>query len=309
MFLTPLVIGLHAPRACAPSRHSRRRSARRRGARPPSFLTFLLVLDSRAPARLRRAVACWAWRAGRARCSRSAWPPASSPAARCSPPTRGSGRGGRRCGWRSRSSRASSGRRAAASGRRLPEDDEAFAVVEGVLRADASLDRRRRLAQRRCGRGRAERQGAERTGRHGAPQRRSGRLAASLLTVVGSLAAERIDDWRAGRRVRLPVAASPAVALSRSRRARSASARWRGAARRWSARSRAARWSRCSRAAAGSTRRWRARARLCPPRDRRRASAAGARSRRRSSPRSSSAIAPGSTTTCSGGCRRRAPTT
>ena len=46
-------------------------------------------------------------------------------------------RGGRRCGSRSRRSRARSGAMPTA-GRRLPEDDEAFAVVEGVLRADAA---------------------------------------------------------------------------------------------------------------------------------------------------------------------------
>ena len=91
---------------------------------------------------------------------------------------------------------------AAREGRRLPEDDEAFAVVEGVLRADASpaesgvslsvdVDKVWQVGQ---------------VGQVG--QVRPESLAAAggiLVTVVGSLAAERIDQWRAGRRVRLPV--------------------------------------------------------------------------------------------------------
>ena len=58
----------------------------------------------------------------------------------------------------------------------LPEDDEAFAIVEGVLRADASPTRRRRVAQRRRRRGR-ERRRSQRAGRSagasGARRRRS----------------------------------------------------------------------------------------------------------------------------------------
>jgi competence protein ComEC len=109
----------------------------------------------------------------------------------------------------------------------MPEDDEAFAVVEGILRADASpsesgislivdvdrfdggradvlrlarpepfdsplilsLSKDERLAQERLVEGRA----------------RSGQGGISI-TVVGSLAATALDDWRAGRRVRIPVA-------------------------------------------------------------------------------------------------------
>jgi predicted membrane metal-binding protein len=70
-----------------------------------------------------------------------------------------------------------------AAGRRLPIDDEVFAIVEGVLRADAS-------------------------------ESASG-VALSIdvdvpagggivVTVVGDLAKERLGDWRAGRRVRVP---------------------------------------------------------------------------------------------------------
>ena len=75
---------------------------------------------------------------------------------------------------------------AAAHGRRMPEDDEAFAIVEGVLRADASpTDAGVSLS--------VAVDGVE------------GREGGILVTVVGSLAADHLDDWRAGRRVRLPV--------------------------------------------------------------------------------------------------------
>ena len=81
-------------------------------------------------------------------------------------------------------------------GRRLPEDDEAFAIVHGTLRADASpgdagvslniavTDLENRSASL------------------------SGERAASggiLVAVSGVLAADRLDTWRAGRHVRLPV--------------------------------------------------------------------------------------------------------
>jgi competence protein ComEC len=87
--------------------------------------------------------------------------------------------------------------RAIADGRHPPEDDEAFAVVEGVLRADAapgpsgvslSLDVSRvasldlsttRACHSSCG--------------------------GIVVSVGGELAAERVHSWRAGRRVRLPV--------------------------------------------------------------------------------------------------------
>ena len=71
---------------------------------------------------------------------------------------------------------------AAREGRRLPIDDEAFAVVEGELRADAA----------RTATGVSLSLEAERTG--------------ILATVVGALAPQRMDEWRAGRRVRLPIA-------------------------------------------------------------------------------------------------------
>jgi competence protein ComEC len=85
--------------------------------------------------------------------------------------------------------------RAMQDGRGMPEDDEAFAVVEGTLRADASL-------------------GASGVSLSLAvdhlvnpthptyPTLVSGGL---LVTVVGSLTADRMGEWRAGRRVRMPV--------------------------------------------------------------------------------------------------------
>jgi competence protein ComEC len=95
---------------------------------------------------------------------------------------------------------------AAAEGRRVPEDDEAFGIVEGVLRADAapgasgvslSIDVTGLVGQE----GQEGRLGEiRRAGLSGPPT--SGGV---LVTVVGSLAVARIDEWRAGRRVRLPV--------------------------------------------------------------------------------------------------------
>jgi competence protein ComEC len=80
-------------------------------------------------------------------------------------------------------------REAEAEGRRLPEDDEAFAVVEGILRADASPSES----------GISLAIGVDRIDGRGV----KGGIA---VTVVGSLAATTFDDWRAGRRVRVPVA-------------------------------------------------------------------------------------------------------
>jgi competence protein ComEC len=107
--------------------------------------------------------------------------------------------------------------RAAVEGRWLPEDDEAFATIEGVLRADAaptengvslSIAVERALGQDgqdgRVGPDGMERDGFSRAARRatlvGSPV--SGGV---IVTVVGTLAAERIDEWRTGRRVRLPV--------------------------------------------------------------------------------------------------------
>jgi competence protein ComEC len=78
---------------------------------------------------------------------------------------------------------------AALENRRMPEDDEAFAVVEGVLRADAAPTEAGVSLS-------VEVDGL--VGQHEV----SGGI---LVTVVGSLAPAQMGDWRAGRRVRLPV--------------------------------------------------------------------------------------------------------
>lgn len=86
---------------------------------------------------------------------------------------------------------------AALSGRSLPEDDSAFAIVTGVVRADASprpngvslsLD---------------VTSIAGRPDSSGASELRPVR-GGVLLAVSGSLALERVDEWRAGRIVRVP---------------------------------------------------------------------------------------------------------
>jgi competence protein ComEC len=119
---------------------------------------------------------------------------------------------------------------AAREGRRLPEDEEAFAIVHGTLRADAAptdagvslsiavdaMDNRET--------GRASRE----TGSASLPGERLARWSASLsgerlapgsaslsgerpaaggilVTVTGTLAATEMTAWRAGRHVRLPV--------------------------------------------------------------------------------------------------------
>jgi len=104
---------------------------------------------------------------------------------------------------------------AALEGRRLPEDDEAFAIVEGTLRADASpteggvslsiaVDgvirqdgpKRREGQDGRDGRGAMEREGFSRATRRAttSPSPTSGGI---VVTIVGSLAAGHVDDWRA----------------------------------------------------------------------------------------------------------------
>ena len=254
------------------------------------------------PDRLRRAVAVWAWRAGRARVlARARRSRRSSPAARCWP----------RDAWQRRVAAAAARRVRGARARRararrtpraggVPEDDEAFAVVEGVLRADAAPTRQRRLAQPR--RRRLESDGQRRRSAK-AVEPASGGI---VVTVVGSLAADRVDEWRAGRRVRLPVhaaAARRAISIPACPTHERALAR-RGTTLVGTVKSGALvevrRARRLARRGDGA-RRARSRAARSPT-----PSAAGARGRRPSSPRSSSAIAPGSTTTCSGGCRRPA---
>jgi competence protein ComEC len=99
---------------------------------------------------------------------------------------------------------------AARQGRRLPEDDEAFAVVEGVLRSDGSVG----------GSGVSLSVAVDRVfypndpthltdppnPTHAPAVAGASKAAGGLVvTVAGSLAADRVADWRAGRRVRMPV--------------------------------------------------------------------------------------------------------
>src|SRR5437588_8577771 len=104
---------------------------------------------------------------------------------------------------------------AAADHRVLPEDDEAFAVVEGVLRQDGAITPTGAslsidvdnicsptLLGSRCATCSATLSGSRQT----LSGSRCADVAGGVLaTVVGSLATERIDLWRAGRRVRLPI--------------------------------------------------------------------------------------------------------
>jgi competence protein ComEC len=110
---------------------------------------------------------------------------------------------------------------AAAEGRRLPEDDEAFAILEGALRADAAptesgvaLSVQVDLIEGQEGRDGQDGQEKKRSASLSGEREKSRRAKASaeraitggvVVTVVGSLATERMDDWRAARRVRLPV--------------------------------------------------------------------------------------------------------
>src|SRR5262249_22544362 len=97
---------------------------------------------------------------------------------------------------------------AAREGRRLPEDDEAFAIVRGTLRADAApaedgvslsievdaLEGEEQDSQRIASDPRSAKGSAERQVQGGI-----------LVNVAGALAAEHVDDWRAGRGIRGPV--------------------------------------------------------------------------------------------------------
>ena len=99
--------------------------------------------------------------------------------------------------------------RAIAEGRLLPEDDEAFATVTGVLRSDAartlsgvSLSIDVDAISRPGPLGPA--QGADDWREPRPPPMRAVR-GGLLVTVVGALGPESIAQWRAGRRIRMPV--------------------------------------------------------------------------------------------------------
>jgi competence protein ComEC len=102
---------------------------------------------------------------------------------------------------------------AAREGRRLPDDDEAFAIVEGILRADAAPGATgvtlsvavNRLDNRVDPAGPVNRPhppDLPRLPDAAAHVATSGGL---LVTVAGALAPQRMHEWRAGRRVRFPV--------------------------------------------------------------------------------------------------------
>src|SRR5712691_12954038 len=98
---------------------------------------------------------------------------------------------------------------AALESRRLPEDDEAFAIVEGVLRADAA-PAESGVSLSVAVDGISREKGAvplfrDEPNEKGVRPLFRGTSGGIVVTVVGSLAADRVDDWRAGRRVRLPV--------------------------------------------------------------------------------------------------------
>ena len=116
-------------------------------------------------------------------------------------------RAGARPARRVRSARPRERAQAAHDGRRLPEDDEAFATVTGTLRADAvQTENGVSLSVDVDGiEGQEGRRGGRGGGAGGAIRSFRPVTGGVVVTVVGSLAAERITSWRAGRRVRLPV--------------------------------------------------------------------------------------------------------
>ena len=97
-------------------------------------------------------------------------------------------------------------REAEAAGRRLPLDDEAFAVLRGRLRADAALTANGVSLSVEV-EGQERRDGPDgREGTVGSAALLGPRVTGGLIvTVAGSLASERLDEWRAGRLVRMPV--------------------------------------------------------------------------------------------------------
>jgi competence protein ComEC len=83
--------------------------------------------------------------------------------------------------------------RAEAEGRRLPEDDQAIAVVEGELRGDAAITEGGVSLSLWLDR------------LEGQDRQQGQAIGGISVTVVGSLAAARAGEWRSGRRVRMPV--------------------------------------------------------------------------------------------------------
>src|SRR5579872_2166158 len=83
---------------------------------------------------------------------------------------------------------------AVAEGRRVPEDEEAFATLEGELRADATPGNAGVTLS-------VDIDGLD--GQEGREKRPV--TGGVIVTVIGSLAGSEMHEWRAGRRVRLPV--------------------------------------------------------------------------------------------------------
>ena len=119
-------------------------------------------------------------------------------------------------------------------GRRVPEDDEAFAILEGTLRSDAaptqggvsinldvdaidggwpdSVESAGTIDGRRADGAAIDLGRTDPVGfapvptlRSGGPRGRVPVTGGVQATIVGSLAVDRIGDWRAGRRLRVPV--------------------------------------------------------------------------------------------------------
>ena len=93
-------------------------------------------------------------------------------------------------------------------GRRLPEDDEAFAIVHGTLRADASPSESGvSLSVAVAGLNGSASLSGERSSSDARlkPSRYDDAAGGILVTITGVLAADRMDTWRAGRHVRLPI--------------------------------------------------------------------------------------------------------
>jgi competence protein ComEC len=82
---------------------------------------------------------------------------------------------------------------AEAEGRQMPLDDEATMVIEGILRADASPSEHGVSLSVDVDAVQAD-----------TAVRQFDRSTGVIVSVVGSIAAERAESWRAGRRVRMP---------------------------------------------------------------------------------------------------------
>ena len=169
------------------------------------------------------------------------WQPSASPAssvARCLPPTPGATRGGRRCATRSRRSRGPSASRQRPSIGCCPKT---MRRLPSSLACCAPTPRRRRRACRSASTSTRSMGGRWRAAWPPPSSARSRPIGSARGAPAG------VCGCRCSFVVR-PAISIPACPIT--------SGSSRGAARRSSARSRAARWSRCSRPATASTKRW-----------------------------------------------------